>query len=194
MSYTPKKLTAAEYKALITGLPTYCPNLSIILAGQSYTTPQAVALLTTLFNSSTAVATAKGAWKEAIVADDVLNAQSGPIAKELRQIVKLMFSNTTNALAAFDIAPRKVPTPLTAAARTAAEAKAKATRVARGTTSKKQKAQITGNVTGVTITPVTIPATPAPAAAPPVGTAATTPPVTTAPTSTAANGSSVPHT
>jgi hypothetical protein len=194
MPTTFKKLTAAQYKALITGLPLYCPNLSIILAGQSYTTPQAVALLTTLFNSSTAVATARGAWKEAIVADDLLNAQSGPIAKELRQIVKLMFSATSNALAAFDIAPRKVPTPLSAAARAAAEAKATATRKARGTISKKQKAQITGDVTGVTITPVTTPATPAPAAAPPVGTAATPPPTASAPTSAAAGGGSVPHT
>jgi hypothetical protein len=55
-------------------------------------------------------------------------------------------------------------------------AKAAATREARGTTSKKQKLAVKGNVTGVTVTPVTAPsaapspsaqpASPAPAAAP----------------------------
>ena len=36
-------------------------------------------------------------------------------------------------------------------------AKAKATRLARGTTSKKQKLAVKGNVTGVIVTPVTVP-------------------------------------
>ncbi len=47
------------------------------------------------------------------------------------------------------------PKPLSAEARAAATAKARATRKARGTTGKKQKSSITGDVTGVTITPVT---------------------------------------
>jgi len=186
MSYTPRKLTIAEYKALIASLPKYCPNLSVILANQSYTTPQAVALLTSLLDSATAASAAKGTWKEAMVADDALNAQLGHIAKELRQIVRLMFSTTTNALSDFDIPLPKVPTPLSAEARAASVAKAKATRLARGTTSKKQKAQISGNVTGVTITPVVSPS-PAPAAAPPVANAATTP-TTTAPNGATAAG------
>ena len=58
----------------------------------------------------------------------------------------------------------------------------------------KQKRGISGDVTGVTITPVTTPATPASAAAPPVGTAATPPPTARAPPSAAAGGGSVPHT
>ena len=84
--------------------------------------------------------------------------------KQIRSNVAWMFSNQVSTLTAFAIAPRKVPVPLTAAKRAAAIAKAKATRLARGTTSKKQKAALTGDVTGVTITPVTssavIPAAP----------------------------------
>jgi hypothetical protein len=51
----------------------------------------------------------------------------------------------------------KVAAPLTSEKRVVAVAKARATREARGTTSKKQKLAIHGNVTGVTVTPVTSP-------------------------------------
>jgi hypothetical protein len=47
-------------------------------------------------------------------------------------------------VSAFEITPRKPYVPLSAAERAAATAKAKATRIARGTTSKKQKAAVSG--------------------------------------------------
>ena len=66
--------------------------------------------------------------------------------------------------------PPKARTPLTSAEKTAAAAKAKATRAARGTTSKKAKLKVTGNVTGVTVTPITAPAAPPAATAQPATT------------------------
>jgi hypothetical protein len=70
---------------------------------------------------------------------------------------------------------RKVRQPLATEKRVVATAKLKATRKARGTTSKKQKLAVKGDVIGVVMTPVThpapasppaTPAGPAPAAAP----------------------------
>jgi hypothetical protein len=69
-----------------------------------------------------------------------------------------MFAGAAQTLADFGLEPPKAPKPRTAEQLAAVKAKAKATRLARGTTSKKQKLAIRGNVTGVDIVPVTEPA------------------------------------
>jgi hypothetical protein len=179
-----KSLTAAQYQALLTGLPTYCATTVFTIAGQSYTTTQVVALITSILNVKVAVAPAKATWLAATQAVDAAEAQDGLIVKGVRDVVALMFQNAPTTLAALAIVPRKPPTPLSAQARAAANAKAAATRLARGTASKKQKAEVTGNVTGVTITPVT-----APSATP----AATTPAAAPVVPAALASGSSTPH-
>jgi hypothetical protein len=171
MARTPKALTVQQYQALQNGMPTYCPNAVFTIAGQSYTTPQVVALIAAILAKAEAVAPAKATASAAISAVNEAIASDGQIVKEVRQVVALMFKNAPATLASLAIAPRKTPAPLSAIARAAAEAKAAATRKARGTTSKKQKALIVGNVTGVTITPTTAP-TAAPAASAPVATTA----------------------
>jgi hypothetical protein len=60
----------------------------------------------------------------------------------------------------------KARQPLPTEKRAAATAKLRATRTARGTTSKKQKLAVKGDVTGVTVTPITTPAPASPPAAP----------------------------
>jgi hypothetical protein len=160
-SITP--LTIAQYRALVAGIPLYCPNAIFTVAGQTFTAPQAVTFIESVLNAVAGTASAKGAWKDAILAEAKLVAQDGATVKEIRNNIAGMFSNQQNTLTAFEILPKKVPVPLTAAKRAAATAKAKATRLARGTTSKKQKATVTGDVTGVTITPVTAPAAALPA-------------------------------
>jgi hypothetical protein len=148
-------LTLNEYKALVAGIPTYCPNAIFTVAGQTFTATQAVTFIQAVLNAVASTATAKGAWKDAIAAEEKLVAQDGTTVKEIRNNIASMFSNALNTLTAFEIAPRKPYVPLTAAKRAAATAKAAATRLARGTTSKKQKATVVGNVTGVVITPTT---------------------------------------
>ena len=160
-------LTTDQYQALLVGLPKYCPNAVFVIGGQSYTTAQVVALITSILQASLAVPPAKATWLEAATQSRELEAEDGETVKEVREVVALMFKNAASTLAELAIAPRKSPTPLSAEARVAANAKAKATRIARGTTSRKQKAQIHGNVSGVTITPNIEPST-APAATPPV--------------------------
>ena len=155
MSTYVKSLTTAQYQALLTGLPKYCPNTVFTIGGQSYTTPQVVALITSILNVSVAVAPAKAAWLAAVQAVRQAEAKDGETVKEVRAVVALMFNNAPTTLAELAISPRKPPKPLSAEARAAATAKSRATRKARGTTGKKQKAAISGNVTGVVITPVT---------------------------------------
>ena len=69
--------------------------------------------------------------------------------------VKATFGDSPEVLADFGLAPKKARKPLTVEQKAAAKAKRDATRKARGTTSKKQKSQVKGDVTGVTITPIT---------------------------------------
>jgi len=172
MTTVSKSLTVAQYQALQSGLPTYRANTVFTIGGQTYTTPQVVALIASLLNTKLAVAPAKAAWQAAVQAIDAAENQEGKTVKAVREVVALMFNNAPTTLATLAISPRKPPTPLSTAARAAANAKRAATRKARGTTGKKQKALVTGNVTGVTITPVTSgSSSPAPTTAPAVATA-----------------------
>jgi hypothetical protein len=136
-SFTPLKLS--QYRALVTGIPVHCPNAVFMVAGQTFTAPQAVTFIQSVLNAVAATATAKGAWKDAIQAEAKIVAQDGAAVKQIRSNIAGMFSNQQNALSDFEITPKKVPAPLSAAKRAAATAKARATRIARGTTSKKQK-------------------------------------------------------
>ncbi len=149
------ELTITEYQALVSGIPKYCPNAIFTVAGQTFTAPEAVTFIESVLNAVSAIATAKTAWADAKLAAEKTLSQNGAAVKAIRENIALMFSNNTTTLAVFEIAPKKVRQPLSVAARAEATAKAKATRLARGTTSKKQKAALSGDVVGVTITPVT---------------------------------------
>jgi len=154
-SSTIKPLTISEYKAMVEGIPTYCPTATFMAAGQSFTAAQAVTFIQSVLNGVAAVSAAKAAWVDARLAEEQLLQRDSVTVRVLRTNIAGMFVNNTSTLAAFQIAPKKVRQPLSAEARTIANAKAKATRAARGTTSKKQKAQVSGDVVGVTFTPVT---------------------------------------
>ncbi len=149
------ELTTTEIQALISGLPKYCPSMNIMLDGEPYTTTEVVQLLQTVLDALTAITAARTALAASIAAGKKVAANEGVLAKEAREVVAVGFANTPAALDALAITPRKSPKPLSAEARLAATAKARATRIARGTTSKKEKAKISGGVTGVTVTPVT---------------------------------------
>jgi len=136
---TIKPLTLSQYRAIVAGIPTYCPNAVFILAGQTFTAVQAVAFVQTVLASVSAVATAKTAWTDAKAAEEQLFLHDGLTMKLMRENIASMFVNSTTTLAAFEIAPKKVRQPLSNEARAAATAKLRATRLARGTTSKKQK-------------------------------------------------------
>ena len=197
-------LTLTEYQALVTGIPKFCPTAIFTVAGQTFTAPQAVTFVASVLAAVSAVATAKTGWKDARLAEEKIVVQDGAAVKAIRDNVALMFSNNTTTLAEFAIVPKKPRVPLSLQARAAATEKARATRLARGTESKKKKAAVTGNVTGAIITPVTSTSStptssPSAATSPPVGSSVTTPatsaaPIVPTPASPAAGSGAAPAT
>jgi hypothetical protein len=153
------KTQIAEYQQLIVGLPKVAPNLVLTFDNQSYTTAQLVVMLQTLVAAATSASDAKAAWHAAALAESNVATQTSSLAAHLRPMLQMMFAASEPSLTALGLTARKTPAPLTSEQQVARAAKARATRVARGTTSKKQKAAIHGNVSGVTITPVVTGAT-----------------------------------
>jgi nicotinate-nucleotide pyrophosphorylase len=164
MATVSKAVLIHQYQTLASGLASAAPNGVYAFEGQVYTTAQVGALITEFLGVVSAVASTKATWVESIQKEKQAQATTGKTLSGLREVIGMAFANSPATLQSLGIAPRKAPTPLSAEARAASTAKAEATRKARGTTSKKQKAEVSGNVTGVTITPVIAPtATPSPA-------------------------------
>lgn len=177
---TPSKLTIQARDArVIAGIQKHLQNVSALqLAGTTYAPADLVKLIQSRSDQAGAVATAYATWRTAVAADEALNTKLTPLIQALRQYVLNAFGSTGTVLADFGFTAT-VRKPLSPQAKVAAAAKAKATRAARGTKGKVQKKAVTGNVTGVTVTPVTAAASPpdngvaaAPAVAPAAGASA----------------------
>jgi hypothetical protein len=147
----------AQLQALILGLQKQLPSGQFTLLSTVYTTAALVTALQGTLTALTAVTAAHAALKVALAAWDTEEAKMGPVILALRRIPQSMYADAPDTLAVFGLEARKVPAPRTLAQKAATAAKAEATRKARGTTSKKQKLTVSGNVTGVNITPITAP-------------------------------------
>jgi hypothetical protein len=158
----PNKATAlARVQALIAGTQKHFPNGQFTLGNVEYTTASLIALFQGLEKAMTALNTAQQAAKDALTALNDLEPSVRPAMQLYVRFLRATFASATQSLADFGLQAPKARTPLTTEQKAAATAKARATRAARGTTSKKQKLAVTGNVTSVNITPVTEPASPA---------------------------------
>jgi hypothetical protein len=179
-----KASSLAQVQALIAGTTKHVPTVSFTIGSTVYTAASLNQIFQGLVNVMTASSAAEAAAKDALAAERAARTQVGPILLAYKRLILTSFANATQTLADFGLAPPKARTPLSAEQRVARAAKAKATRAARGTTSKKQKLAVKGRVTGVIVTPITEPtaAAPAVAAVSPVTPASPpAPPVVTAP-------------
>jgi hypothetical protein len=179
--------TGADQQA-IAGIKLDLQTMSSIPMGASTYTPASLAAaIQARIDAASAVATTKATWLNAVKTYDAIDVQVTVLMRELRNLVIAAFGPTSPKLADFGFKPT-VRTPLTPAQKVTRAAKAKATRAARGTMGKKQKALITGETaakaTASAPAPTTTPApTPAPApAAPAPVTPAPAPAPTPAPT------------
>jgi hypothetical protein len=154
----------AQVQAMIAGIQKHFPNGNFTLGNTAFTTASLVQLLQSLADAMTALDTAQKSAKDALTTKLGTETKVAPVLQALRSFILAAFSNATQSLADFGFQAPKARTPLTSEQKAAAVAKARATRAARGTTSSKQKLAISGNVTGVTITPNTAPASPSPTA------------------------------
>jgi hypothetical protein len=151
---TPAQTRIAKLQQLIAGLPKVAPAMVIPYGTQTYDTTELVAVLQAVVDAETAVASARAALNAAIQAKRDMQAQSGAMVSHVKQVMRMLLSGAEPALVELGLTPLKAPRALTAEAKVARAEKAKATRAARGTKSKKQKAAIHGSVIGVTITPI----------------------------------------
>jgi hypothetical protein len=177
-----KAAALAQLQALIAGTQKHLPNGSFTIGSTTYTAASLIQVLGTLVTAMTArIAAATGA-KDALATEQAMQTKVGPVAQAYKNLVLAAYANASQTLSDFGLAPPKVRTPLSAEQLAARAAKAAATRKARGTTSKKQKLAVSGNVTGVIVTPVTAPAVASPASPETPVTPATLPaqPVSTA--------------
>jgi hypothetical protein len=166
MSNQPDKATAlANVQALIAGTQKHTPNEQMMFGNASYTTASLVELLQGLDDAYAAESAARASAKDALVALRAKKAAVDPVTRAYVLFLRARYSNATAVLSDYGLPPPKARAPVTAETRIAATAKVRATRVARGTVSKKKKLAIKGGVTGVTVTPTTTSA-PAPSQAP----------------------------
>ena len=164
----------AGVQALIAGTQKHFPSGQFTLGNTAYTTASLVELLTELAGAYAAMSAARLNARDALTALRTEEAKVDPVIRDYVTFLRATFRNATAQLGDFGLQAPKAPTPLSAEKRLAATAKAKATRIARGTVGKKHKSTIHGDVTGVLVTPITTsgPApsptasTPAPAAGP----------------------------
>ncbi len=176
MTTSNRSTTIANDTQVLAGIKKDLPNASNLpLLGATYDTASLTALVESRVDAAKAVLTARATYLAAVGAYRTLNTKVTPIVRALRQYVINVYGPTAAQLADFGFEPNRQATQ-TVEQKQAAVARRAATRKARGTTGKKQKASITGdNPTGAPATaPAAAPAaTPTPATAPQP--AATTP-------------------
>ncbi len=165
-----KAAFVACLQSMIDGLQKHSPNGQFTLGGTTFTTASLVTLFESVITAMANETAARAGATDAVAAMNGAVAKAGPVFQSLKSNLLNTNGTATSTLADYGLEPPKARTPLTSAEKTAAAAKAKATREARGTTSKKAKLKVTGNVIGITVTPITAPAAPPAATAQPATT------------------------
>jgi hypothetical protein len=144
-----KQLIAGTTKRLAKGT-------QVSLVGSSFTPDQITTELQSIVNLRTDVDAAKATAKAKLAAETAQMPALRTFMSAYVSFIKAAYGTSPDALADFGINP-KARAQLTVEAKTAAAAKRKATRAARHTMGSKQKLGVKGDVTGITVTPITAP-------------------------------------
>jgi len=142
-----KATTSTHVQALIAGTQKHFPNGQFTLGNAAYTTASLVQTLQGLADALTALNAAHASVKDGVAALRAAETKVAPVIRDYTSFLRATFSTATAQLGDFGLQAPKAHQPLTTEKRAAATAKMKATRAARGTTSKKQKLAVKGNVT-----------------------------------------------
>jgi hypothetical protein len=153
-----KGQVAAAAKQLIAGAEKHLTSTTqVSLLGSSYTPAQVTSTLQSLVTLRSDVDASKASTKAKIANEATQMPALRAYMSAFEAYVKAAFGSSPDVLADFGIIP-KARAPLTVEAKAAAAAKRASTRAARHTLGTKQKKAIKGDVTGVTLTPITAPA------------------------------------
>jgi hypothetical protein len=145
----------SSYAALMAGLSAnYAPDAMFPLVQGNFTRDELVAQFQQYAQAAQATSTAYQAWRSAVQNERAIEASISPLREGVRNIVVAKLGKSSPQLTGYGFSPRKVAQ-TKALTKAASQVKAEATRKARGTVGKKQRLTISGNVTGVTITPIT---------------------------------------
>jgi len=136
---------AADQK-LIDGVMKFLSTFgSLPVDSQVLTPAEIVKVLQTRLSAGQAVVAAQAAREAAVKADRDERAKTATFVSSLRRLVEAMFAQSPDTLAAFGLTARRVAKK-TVAIKATAVAKSKATRKARNTLGRKQKAKVKGTV------------------------------------------------
>jgi hypothetical protein len=144
-----------SYLALIAGLQAnYQPGDVFELPMGDMTRDQLVAHFESYVTAAEATKSSNQAWRQDVQDERAAEQSARPYRSAVKAVLVARLGKSSTQLITYGFPPAKVGVKSTAT-KSAAVAKAEATRVARGTKGKAQKQAIVGNVTGVVITPVT---------------------------------------
>jgi hypothetical protein len=140
---------------LVAGIQKHLASVpSITLASAAYTPAQITAAFQLLVTLLGDVATAKSVVTAKLAAEKAQAPTVRSLIGAFVSYVRVTFSNSPDVLADFGLTPKKAATPQTAEQKVVAVAKRASTRKARGTSSKKAKQAVHGNVVSVVMTTV----------------------------------------
>jgi hypothetical protein len=146
MSHPSRTTTQAKDQQVINGIRQELQSMTTLyLASQTFTPQSLEVAVQRRIALANGILTAKAAWEQAIADYETSDAETTRIVSDLRHLVIAAFGPDSEKLATFGFVPPKVPT-LTPEQRALAVKRAKATRKARNTMGKKQKALIKGEV------------------------------------------------
>ena len=163
MSTVNRNRDQTAHQKMVVGLKKHENALSLLtIDGTSFKTADVIAAVQALVDAAQAVVSSRATWQANILADKTERSKARTFMSGLRKALFVAFGNSVDVLADFGLTPHKSRVPRTPEEKTAAAAKAKATRAARHTMGKKQRQAIKG--TAPHAAPATAPvATPAPA-------------------------------
>ncbi len=134
----------ASLQKLIDGVNKHASAIpSLMILGAAMTPAQIVTAVQAIVATAQVVTTTRAAWQNAVKADHTERQNTKTFVSGLKQALLVAFAGQIDVLADFGLTPRKPPV-RTPEQKQAAAAKAKATRAARHTMGKKQKAKVTG--------------------------------------------------
>jgi len=141
MNQSNKKLLLVSINQLIAGIQKHFTTASVIVANQTYTSSQLVAVLQPLADAISATTASRAEWLSDSAAEEKALASADEFLSGLQQAVYAAYGNAVATLADFGLKPHVRPV-RTAASKAAAAQKAHATKVARGEIGKSKKAAI----------------------------------------------------
>jgi hypothetical protein len=131
MNHPTKKSLLMSINQLIAGIQKHFASATLVVANQTYTGAQLVAVLQPLADAIAATVASKAAYANDVAAEKKAFAQADEFLSSLTQAVYAAYGNAVASLADFGLAPRKRTAP-SAAVKAAAVKKALATKEARG--------------------------------------------------------------